>query len=793
MLLVLLNHHSKKFNMMNKNSYVINYFGIKIIKFFNFWSKLFLKILFATLTSTLLFLACSKQQGSNRMLEELANIYEQALENPNQYLHMNRKMVEWMMAKAQYLPPEKILFHRYLLSQELLRAGQTEDAISELEGILSDIGYKTDRVNNSTRPLIDELALAYLRLGEQINCIEHHASESCIMPIIGDGIQVSKKNTKKAIDLYLVILNKYPDDLGSRWLLNVAYMAIGLYPDSVPKQYLIDGLMGDFQAEIPKFNNVADDLGVAINDISGGLSIEDFNNDGHLDLFVTSYGLNDPSHLFLADGNGRYNNFTSEAGLDGIVSGLNSIHADYNNDGYSDILVLRGAWLADAGSHPNSLLHNNGDGTFTDVTHDSGIISYHPTQTASWADFNLDGHLDLFIGNESNSKWQNIYTKNRVGLGQQHQSELYLNNGDGTFTEVSQEVGIDLEAFVKAAVWGDINNDGLPDLYVSIPGEPNKLYVNKGGTSIKDWSFIEQAKESGVENPLFSFPAWFWDFDNDGWEDLLVLTYDYNHFPFLSSDIASEHLGLPFKSETPRLYKNNKDGTFSDITKLAQLDKALYSMGSNFGDFDNDGWLDFYVGTGSPDLRSIVPNRAFRNVGSKYFEDITYNIGMGHIQKGHSIAFADLDRDGDQDVYAVMGGAVEGDNFANALFENPAKKDENSWITIELVGRTANRSAIGARIEIIIRQIDGQNRKIARTIGTGGSFGSGSLQAEIGLGKAKQIQELSIKWPNAQQTTETYNNLAINKFYHIVEGEPPVVLDREPVPFRKDSKMKHNH
>ena len=140
-----------------------------------------------------------------------------------------------------------------------------------------------------------------------------------------------------------------------------------------------------------------------------------------------------------------------------------------------------------------------------------------------------------------------------------------------------------------------------------------------------------------------------------------------------------------------------------------------------------------------------------------------------------------------------MGGAVEGDNFANALFENPAKKDENSWITIELEGRTANRSAIGARIEIIIRQIDGQNRKIARTIGTGGSFGSGSLQAEIGLGKAKQIQELSIKWPNAQQTTETYNNLAINKFYHIVEGKPPVVLDREPVPFRKDSIIKHKH
>ncbi len=104
-------------------------------------------------------------------------------------------------------------------------------------------------------------------------------------------------------------------------------------------------------------------------------------------------------------------------------------------------LVLRGAWLADAGAHPNSLLHNNGDGTFTDVTHTSGILSYHPTQTASWADFNLDGYLDLFIGNESNSKWQDIFAKNRVGEGQPHPSELYLNNGDGTFTEISKKWG----------------------------------------------------------------------------------------------------------------------------------------------------------------------------------------------------------------------------------------------------------------------------------------------------------------------------------------------------------------
>ena len=166
---------------------------------------------------------------------------------------------------------------------------------------------------------------------------------------------------------------------------------------------------------------------------------------------------------------------------------------------------------------------------------------------------------------------------------------------------------------------------------------------------------------------------------------------------------------------------------------------------------------------------------------------------MGHIQKGHAIAFADLDRDGDQDVYAVMGGAVEGDIFSNALFENTSKSNENSWITLELKGAKANTSAIGARIKIIVTQTDGQTRQIARTIGTGGSFGSGSLQAEIGLGKAKEIQLVSIGWPNAEQTTETYRNLSINKSYQIVEGKQPKVLNREPVAFRKMHEMENEN
>ena len=747
--------------------------------------RLFLQIIKIIPLAALFLLSCNPNNESDRMRIELANIYTQALENPMKYYHMNGERVKWMNKKGRHVPPERKITHRYYLSQELIRSGQTEAAISELTSILSELRARPDMLNSLTRPIFDELALAYLRLGEEINCVKNHSGKSCIVPVIGDGIQTSQENTKRAIEIYKAILEKYPEDLGSRWLLNIAYMVIGSYPQNVPEQYLIRGLDGDSSKQMPAFNNVAHELGVAINGISGGLCVEDFNNDGHLDLFMTSYGLNDPVNFFLADGRGGYTDFTTEAGLDGIVSGLNSIHADYNNDGYTDILILRGAWLADKGAHPNSLLRNNGDGTFTDVTHNSGILSYHPTQTACWADFNLDGYLDLFIGNESNSKWQDVISKNRVGDGNAHLSELYLNNGDGTFTEISQKLGIKIDAFVKGATWGDINNDGLPDLFVCINGAPNKLYVNKGGSSINDWYFVEQAQESGVQKPLFSFPTWFWDYDNDGWLDLLVLSYDFRNFDNLGSDVASEYLNLSFQAEISRLYRNNRDGTFSDITELTQLDKALYSMGCNFGDLDNDGWLDFYVGTGAPDLRSVVPNRVLRNFEGQYFKDITHNVGMRHIQKGHAIAFADLDRDGDQDVYAVMGGAVEGDIFSNALFESTSKSNDNSWITLELKGTKANTSAIGARIKIVVTQMDGQTRQIMRTIGTGGSFGAGSLQAEIGLGKAKEIQLITIEWPNAQQTKETYRNLSINKFYRIVEGEQPKVLSREPVAFRK--------
>jgi hypothetical protein len=212
--------------------------------------------------------------------------------------------------------------------------------------------------------------------------------------------------------------------------------------------------------------------------------------------------------------------------------------------------------------------------------------------------------------------------------------------------------------------------------------------------------------------------------------------------------VLSGYLGEPFQGEHPRLFKNLGDEKFQDITKQVKLDKAVHSMGCNYGDLDNDGFLDFYLGTGAPDYRAIVPNRVFRNNEGKDFQDVTTSGRFGILQKGHGVSFADFDNDGDQDIYSVIGGAFSGDVFQNVFYENPGNK-ENKWITIQLTGdNTINKSAKGARINIEVEMEDGRTRHIYSTVTSGASFGSNSLQQEIGLGKAKSIINLSVKWPD---------------------------------------------
>ncbi len=542
-------------------------------------------------------------------------------------------------------------------------------------------------------------------------------------------------------------------------------MTLGQYPDLVPEQFRIPESYFE-QGDFPKFKDVASGLGVDVNELSGGICVDDFNQDGYLDLMVSSWGIHDQIRYYENNRQGGFSDLTSHTGLVGVTGGLNLKHADYNNDGFLDFIILRGAWLENYGNIPNSLIRNNGDGTFTDVTLEAGIYEPHPTQTAVWADFNLDGWLDLFVGNESTPLGQNP-------------CELYLNNQDGTFRNIAGEAGIDAIGFFKGVTAGDVNNDGFQDIYLSNFNGKNKLYINSGNPD--ELTFYLTADSVTTSFPPESFSTWIFDYNNDGLEDIFVSAYSSGNITPVNMLMAN--LRDEFFNRRPLLFQNNGDGTFSSVAHDAGLHEPVTTMGCNFGDLDNDGFPDFYLATGDPSFISIVPNKMYRNHQGKSFEDVTFSGGFGHIQKGHAIGFGDLDMDGDQDIYAVMGGAYDGDNFQNILFENPIG-NRNNWIHIILNGTKSNRSAIGARIKITIVE-EGLRRNIHHTIGTGASFGGNSLMAEIGIGKAKTIEKLEIRWPNRSKSISTFTNVEINQIIQITEGENRIdKLTLDATPFR---------
>ena len=346
---------------------------------------------------------------------------------------------------------------------------------------------------------------------------------------------------------------------------------------------------------------------------------------------------------------------------------------------------------------------------------------------------------------------------------------------------------MDFVGFYKGVVSGDFNNDGRPDLFLSNRDGPKLLLRNDGPAGADKsprapWRFTDVAEAAGVTEPEYSFPCWFWDYDNDGWLDLMVTGYSMRDV----GDVAADYLGRPHTGQRARLYRNKGDGTFENVSKEAGVSKLLHTMGCNFGDLDNDGWLDFYVGTGDPDLATLIPNRMFRNDGGKRFQDVTTSGGFGQLQKGHAIAFGDINNDGTQDIYSSVGGAVESDHYPNQLFANPGHG--NNWLKLKLVGVKTNRAAIGARVKVVVEN-EGGERAIYSTVGSGGSFGASPLRREIGLAQARHIKRVEVFWP-VTGITQVVTGLEINHLYEIREGvaTPTLVkLKSFPMPVSKSS------
>jgi len=644
---------------------------------------------------------------------------------------------------------------RLQLAEELLSAGQSEAAVNTLESLKAELRAAGKTLPATAEQQIEEwLAISYLRLGEQENCAHMHGQRACIFPIRASATHQLPRGAEGAVRELTTMLKTDPANAEAMWLLNVAYMQLGRYPKEVPAAVLIPSKLFDSDLAFAEFPDRAGSAGLDITGHAGGAVMEDFDGDGLLDVMVTSSGPLDQMHLFHNNGDGTFSDVTTQAGLLGEVGGLNLVETDYNNDGHPDVLVLRGGWWAKQGCYPMSLLRNNGDGTFDDVTEAAGLISLHPTQTAAWADFDNDGWLDLFVGHESRAD-------------DPHPSQLFHNNHDGTFSEMGERSGLANLGFVKGVAWGDFNNDGRPDLYISVMYGRNHLFRNDGAVSGTaagtGWKFTDVTQEAGVAQQQNSFATWFFDYDNDGWPDIFVAGYSTNSM----QDVGAFEMGRPNAAETPRLYRNNHDGTFREVAKQTGLDRAILVMGANFGDLDNDGWLDIYLGTGESSYQALLPNRMFRSDMGKRFLDVTTVGGFGHLQKGHGVAFGDLENSGSEDIFEEMGGALPGDIYQSALYHNPG--NANHWITLNLEGATTNRAGFGARIDVTVKSQHG-DRHIFRTVGYGSSFGGNPLRQHIGVGPANTVASVEVSWP-VSHTVQKFRDVRVNQSYGIREGE----------------------
>lgn len=631
-----------------------------------------------------------------------------------------------------------------VLGEELLRAGRTEAAIRHLQEawrLLPPADPSGDRTIH--QHVLYRLAVAHLRLAETANCVHCENGESCLLPIRGRGVHGDQAGSRAAMDYLRQVLELNPEHLESIWLLNIAAMTLGTWPAGVEERFRIPEAA--FPAEhsaVRPFVNVARDWQLNTINPAGSVILDDFNGDQRIDIVTSTWDTAGQLLYFEQQPDGRFLDVTQRAGLTGLFGGLNLNQADYDNDGDTDILVLRGAWLEAEGRHPNSLLQNDGQGHFRDVTFDVGLAEVdYPTQTAAWADYDNDGDLDLYIGNEG------------------YPCQLFENQAGQKFVDVAQRAGVLNDRYAKGVSWGDFNNDRWPDLYVSNLPDRNRLYRNNG-----NGTFTDVAEELGVSGPIHSFPVWFFDFDNDGLQDLYVGSFQPG-IRFVAADL----LGKPLAAEADCLYRGLPDGTFTDIAREAGLTQTTQPMGSNFGDIDNDGFLDFYLGVGYVDYEGLMPNLLFRNVAGQRVENVTYAARMGHLQKGHGIAFADLDADGDQDVFAQMGGWFAGDAFANAVFQNPGASTPNHWIGVRLTGQRSNRSAIGARLKVTMEEA-GVERSVFRWVNSGGSFGANPLRQHIGLGAAREVRELEVYWPASDQR-QVFHRIPVDQWLDITEGQ----------------------
>jgi hypothetical protein len=495
----------------------------------------------------------------------------------------------------------------------------------------------------------------------------------------------------------------------------------------------------------------------------GGAAVFDFNNDDFEDLYVIG-GAN-PDKLYQNNGDGTFTDVTAGAGFnqtDSVIT-MGAVSGDFDNDGFRDLFITVRSSINDFDSYrPDLLYHNNGDGTFTDISVSSGIgIDSSFSTSATLGDYNLDGYLDIYVLNFLGVPvYDLIDTVTAMIPGPDRPGSnnyLYMNNGNNTFIDVATPIGVVDSGCGWATTFTDIDNDADVDLWVANDfgkkTQPNNIYRNDGG------SFVSTGVAAGVNDSINAMGVAVGDFDEDGWLDYYITDLDSNF-----------------------MYRNNHDGTFQDVTVACGTENwgwfmptynSSVSWGANFLDYDNDTYLDLFVCNGAlnPMIMGVDtflnPNALYRNNGNYTFSDVATMEGVDDPQRGRGSITFDYNNDGQLDLYVANQEHYPGyginTNPKSRLYRNDVGNGYN-WYKVKLEGTVSNRDGIGSRVRIVIG-----SRSFIREIDGGSSLHShNSTIAHFGLGGHSMIDTLIVTWPGGNE--EVFINLPVNHTSVIVEG-----------------------
>ncbi|HTM50030.1 MAG TPA: CRTAC1 family protein [Bryobacteraceae bacterium] len=582
-------------------------------------------------------------------------------------------------------------------------------------------------------------------------------------------------------------------------------------------------------SEKPQFTNVAKEAGVDFKNKyypaflteplkfamirygPAGITAADYDNDGFYDLFIPD---GEQSKLFRNKGDGAFEDVTANAGLAGLDGVSVGLFADYDNDGFKDFFVSRTF-------KPNQLFHNNGNGTFTEVTKKAGIGADCCTTVASWGDYDNDGFLDLYVGRYLDPREAiptTFYARN--GLPNQ----LYHNNGDGTFTNVTEKAGVGELGLCLGTVFGDYDGDGYLDLYVVNDFGRKTLYHNN-----RNGTFTDVTVKSGTLAYGAGMDASMADYDNDGKLDIYCTNIRseeawYAELPTVNRYMFNCWRQGVWKTDMPLywevfkqsgfgfvevfqqmasgnvLLRNKGDGTFEDTTVKANANPLGWFWGASFADFDNDGWLDVFAADGwvyndrdteieLDFLNNVVSkqkeyktgiffdpkyfgktswhgwerNRHLRSNGDGTFSEIGRAAGTDLMLNARGVAVADFWNRGVLDI------AVSASTDRHALLKNGVGNRRN-WLAVELVGAKSNRDAVGARVSIVVK-----GKPQLREVVLGDGYGSqNSLRQYFGVSDAAAVDEMVVKWPRSG-VVQKFQNVAANRIVQVTEGSDALV------------------